>query len=149
MHYLTNYYTKTLKYELINKFYYTKLNKIPKIKKIILNFNCNSDEFKPISTSLLALELLVYQKGFLNTAKKTNLFLKIRKGSPVGCKVTLRKTLLLQFLAKNCMEIFPKMKEFEGLSLKKKPSHNNFSYLIKNIFGSSNLENHYYLFHFL
>ena len=151
MTYLTDYYNKTLKYELINKFYYTKINNLPKLKKIILTFNCKTDEIKKISTSLLALELLIFQKAIITTTPKTNLFVKIRKGSPIGCKVTLQKNLLLQFLTKNCMEIFPKTKNFTGLTFKTKSKKNNnsFSYLIQNLFGSSNLEDHYYLFNHL
>lgn len=149
MQYLTDYYNTTLKYELINKFTYSRFNKLPKLKKIILNFNCKTDEIKTISASLLALELLVSQKGVLTTSKKTNLFLKLRKGSPVGCIIVLRKKLVIQFIVKTCMEIFPKTKNFSGLILKKKTNQNqktDLSYLIKNIFSSSNLEDHYYIF---
>lgn len=148
MHYLNNYYNKTLKYELINKFHYFKLNKLPKIKKIILNFNCKTSEIKIISTSLLALELLTYQKGLVTKANKTNIFVKIRKGNPIGCKVRLKKKLLFFFLAKNCLEIFPKLKNFNGFNFKQniKKNKNSFSYQIKNLFNSSNLKDHFYLF---
>ena len=145
MHYLENYYNKALKYELINKFQYSKLNKLPKIKKIILSFNCQTNEIKAISASLLALELLIYQKGFLTKTNKTKLFIKIRKGSPAGCKLTLNKKLLLQFLTKNYLKIFPNIKNFDGLIFKQ--NKNNFSYQIKNLFNSSDLENHYHLFY--
>jgi large subunit ribosomal protein L5 len=145
MHYLSYYYNKTLKYELINKFHYHKLTKLPKIKKIILNFNYKTDEIKSISASLLALELLAFQKGVFNTTNKTNLFIKMRKGSPIGCRVTLRKKLLLQFLVKIYMEVFPKIKNFDGLVIKKK-NNKHLSFLIQNVFKSSNLEDHYYLF---
>lgn len=144
MHYLKNYYNKTLKYELINKFYYSKLNKLPKIKKIILSFNCRTNEIKSISSSLLALEMLSFQKGVLTKAKKTNLSIRIRKGSPIGCKLNLTKKSFLQFLTKSSLEIFPNTKNFKELPIKQNKS--SFSYKLKNLFNSSNLEDHYSLF---
>jgi large subunit ribosomal protein L5 len=52
---------------------------------------------KGLATSLLAIELITGQKGILTTTKHSNIFLKIRKGNPAGCKVTLRKENMFSF----------------------------------------------------
>jgi large subunit ribosomal protein L5 len=87
-----SFYLKTLKYELCNKFAYKNINEVPKLKKIILNFGCKTADLKHLSASLLALELITSQKGRITTTKSPNLLLKIKKGNPSGCKVTLKKT---------------------------------------------------------
>ena len=94
MHFLDYFYTKTLKFDLINKFYYKELKNLPKLKKIVLNFNCRTTNLKTLATHLLALELITNQKSNLTISKRPNLLLKIRKGNPVGCKVILKKILM-------------------------------------------------------
>ncbi len=146
MHYLNYFYTKTLKFDLINKFHYTDLKKLPKLKEIILNFNCKTTELKQLATNLLALELITNQKGIVTMSKRPNLFLKIKKGSPAGCKVTLKKTSILTFYSKSFTEIFPKIKNFDGLIISQKVEKTAFSFLIKETLNFSELTEHYYLF---
>jgi large subunit ribosomal protein L5 len=143
---LINYQLKTLKHELVNKFNYTNTKKIPKLKKIILNFNCNSTDIKNLSASLLALKLISYQKGVLIYSKKANITLKIRKGNPIGCSVILRKKNMFQFIYKIQTEILPKLKNFEGFDNNKKISSKSFYYNLKDLFAFNGLDRNYYLF---
>lgn len=85
------YYTNIIRYDLINKFYYNNHKQIPKVIKIVLNFNCNSVNIKRLISSMVALELITNQKSVILTSKKANISLKLRKGNPIGCKVTLKK----------------------------------------------------------
>lgn len=146
MNFLEHFYLKTLKSDLNNKFLYKNTKELPKLKKIILNFGCKPNNLKQLSASLLALELITHQKSKITKTKYSNIFLKIRKGNPTGCKVTLRKNKLFNFLAKILIEIFPKEKNFNGFTLSKKIKKNVFSYNIHNTFSFGQLENHYYLF---
>lgn len=146
MHFLNHFQSNTLKHDLINKFNYKNINDLPKLKKIILNFGCKTNDIKQLSTALLALELITNQKGTLTTSKKSNILLKIRKGNPVGCKVTLRKKLILQFIEKTLLDIFPKLKNFNGLTVSRQIKKNSFSYELQNILSFNELEKHYYLF---
>ena len=77
-----NYYNNVIKYDLINKFYYTNHKQIPQIINIILNFNCKNLNVKNLVSSLVALELITMKKGIVLTSKKSNIVLKIRKGNP-------------------------------------------------------------------
>ena len=144
MHFLQNFYSKTLKYDLINKFIYKNTSKIPKIQKIILNFGSKTVDFKKLTSSLLVLEWITSQKGILTKTKKSNILLKIRKGNPVGCKVTLRKYNLYNFFARIIIEILPKIKSIKKLEITQKLKKNSFSYELHNIFTFSELENYYY-----
>jgi large subunit ribosomal protein L5 len=146
MQFLDNYRFKTLKYELINKFTYTSTKKIPKLQKIILNFGCNNTNIKSLSSSLLTLEIVTQQKGILNYSKKANITLKIRKGNPVGCSVTLRKKQMFQFLHKIQIEVLPRLKNFEGFDFKNKYPLNTFFFSLTDIFTFNGLDNNYYLF---
>lgn len=146
MHSLQYFYKKTLKFDLINKFYYTDLKKLPKLKKIILNFSCKTTELKYLATNLLALELITSQKGILTVSKRPNLLLKIRKGNPAGCKLTLKKTSVLHFISKSLNEVFSKIKNFNGISISQKAEKTVLSFTLKDTLNFSELTEHYYLF---
>src|SRR6476660_5949384 len=110
---IKNYYNQVLKYDFLNKFNYKNINQIPRIEKIILNFNCKNFDIKKIATAILALELITTQKSVITKSKKVSINLKIRKGHPVGCKVILKKDKLESFLLKLLNKIFPELKNFK------------------------------------
>lgn len=146
MHFLIYFYTKTLKFDLINKFHYTNLKKLPNLKQIILNFSCKTPELKTLATHLIALELISNKKGVITISKHPNLLLKIRKGNPSGCKITLRKTSMINFLARSLNNTFPKIKNFNGIVVNQKVEKGTFSFSIKDTLTFSELTEHYYLF---
>lgn len=146
MHFLEHFYFKTLKYDLINKFVYHNTNNLPKLKKIILNFGSKTADIKELASSLLAFELIANQKGVLTTTNKSNILLKIRKGNPTGCKLTLQKYNLFNLFRKTIIEVFPKLKNFNGFTQNQRIKKNVFSYEIHDTFSFSELEGHYYLF---
>lgn len=149
MHFLTYFCKKNLSYELINKFTYLNTKELPKIKKIILNFGCKTTDIKRLSASLLALELITCQKGKLTTTKYPNVILKLRKGNPVGCKVEIRNQKMYYFLEKVLGEVFPKIKNFNGLIFNKKLKKNVISYRLTDNFVFKTIEENYYLFNTL
>lgn len=144
MQFLQQYYYNILKYDLINKFNYTNLKEIPKLKEIILNFGCKSFELKILITSLLALQLITKKKGKLTTSKKSNILLKIRKGNPVGCKIILKKEFMYKFFTKFILKILPRLKT--EISTKKLKNIKVLTYHIKNILIFKELEKNYNIF---
>jgi large subunit ribosomal protein L5 len=146
MHFLENFYFKTLKYDLMNKFVYNSTNRLPKLKKIILNFGSKTADIKQLSSGLLAFELIANQKGILTKTRKSKVLLKIRKGNPTGCKLTLQKYNLFNLFRKIIIEVFPKLKNFNGFTQSQKIKKSAFSYELYDTFSFSELENHYYLF---
>lgn len=131
---------------MVNKFLCKNTKKLPKLKKIILNFGGKTTDVKHIAIYLTALTLITNQKGILTTTKQPNMLLKIKKGNPVGCKITLRKKKLLNFYSQMLIEVFPKLKNFDGFKLTKKNNINFFSYKLNDIFIFNKLKNHYHLF---
>ena len=128
MNYIENYFNNVVKYDLVNKFYYTELDKIPIICEIAVVFRFKELNVKQLSTMLLALELITSKKGQFLVARKGNLFLKIRKGSPVGCKVILRKKEMYDQLLKLVNEVFLKIKVLLKINKNKTKNDNIISY---------------------
>lgn len=147
MNYLSYYNKKIIKYDLVNKFLFKKTNDIPSIEKIILSFNLtNKYEIKNLAQSLLAVELISNQKGFITKSSKPNIVLKIKSGSPIGCEVTLNKYKMMNFIHRLTNEILPKNKLFQGLNLKKNNTTTFYSFSILDILSFAELEKNYYLF---
>lgn len=143
---IKNYYEKTVKYDLINKFFYKKIKEIPKLKKINLNFGCSNFDIKSLASTMLALEIITYKQGKLTKLMKSDVLLKIRKGYPVGCSLTLNKNNSYNFFLKLINEVFPKLKEFKGLLINKNQKVTSFSFTIKELVTFNKLETHFYLF---
>ena len=145
MHFLEYYYKSIVKHDLINKFFYKNINELPKLKKIVLNFRTKNTKIKNFSAILLSLELITKKKGILTKIKKPNLFLKIQKGKPVGCKIILKKTLMYNFLEKILIEITPNINNFFLF----KKEHKNYTIFSFNLnykqLVFSELKEHYHL----
>lgn len=148
MQFIKYFHNKKLKYDLINKFIYNNINKIPELKKIVLNIGCKKTEIKKLSANFLALRLITTNnhKGTLTTAKKPNILLKIKKGDPVGCKLILQKTTMFNFFSKILVESFSSsIKEFEELNFTNKKLKNTLSYELNDILKLPELEKNYNL----
>lgn len=146
MNFIKHFYNKNMKYDLLNKFYYINTKKLPKIKKIVITLNCKTTKMASLAFSSLALELVTSQKSQFIISKKANLLLKIRKGNPIGCKVTLKKNKMFKFLENTCCNIIPQLKVLNKMSIESKINKNYFKYNIANLFIFNELEKNYYLF---
>lgn len=143
-YFLEKFYFKTVKYKLINKFVYKKLKKLLIFKKIALNFGSKTSNIKKLFSSLLALELIANQRGILTTS--SNVLLKMRKKSPVGCKLSVKKNNLFKFFANTIFQILVLLKKVSNLSLIHSIKKNTVSFKIYNIFNFFELEKHYFFF---
>jgi large subunit ribosomal protein L5 len=142
------HYNNIIKHDFLLKYSYKYLYNIPKLKKVILNFGT-----KDISslTSLLKiiniLELISLNTVVMSCSKTSNILLKFREGTVVGCKVTLRKNLMHLFLFKLILLILPKFRQFDGLSSAETKNYSkSFSFIIQNVSIFSNLDNQYGFF---
>ena len=146
MNLLENYYKKVIKYDLINKFFYSHLRDVPKLKKIILTFGCKSFAIKNVAASLIALELITTKQGTITKAKRANVVLKIRKGYPVGCMIVLTRTKMYQFFFKLLTQVFPNLKNFKSISVSKNLKNKSFSLTLMDLINFKELESQFYLF---
>jgi len=106
---LKNHYQNVIIYDLITKLNFKNIFEIPKINKICLNigFKNSNIEKKKLTTIIVLLKLITNQQPVVTKSKKNNILLKIKKGSIIGCKVTLRKNNLYLFLEKFLIFILP------------------------------------------
>jgi large subunit ribosomal protein L5 len=146
MHFLENFYLKTLQYELANKYFLKNTKEIPKFKKIVLNFSYwgRQSGVKILASSMLALELTTDQRGRLTKTCMTHISIKLKKGVPVGCKLILQKNNNFEFLARIIQEALPSGKVFTLF----KPNRvkNAFSFKISEVYSFSELEQRYHFF---
>lgn len=143
---MQTYYIRVIVPDLINKFGCRTLTKIPRIKKIILNFGNPRMDLKDLTSALLALELITGQRGNVSVSSKANLMLKIRRGSPVGCKIILTGDSMYNFIFKLVYEVFPRLKEFNSLRVSQKLTKKSFSFSFKDLTSFKELSKQFYFF---
>ena len=139
---LQNHYKNITIYTLITKLNFKNIFKIPKITKICLNVGfpeANINKKKLINIILL-LKLITNQKPLLTKSKKNNIFLKIKKDSIIGCKITLRKKNIFNFLEKTLFFIVPKLIKIDLTN------KNIFNFKIKNILSFFELKTEFLKF---
>ena len=139
MKFLHNYNENIVNYDLLNKFAYNSINKLPKLKFININLSLKKNDIKLLISYLASLKIITQQNGIIIPAKKSNIIFKIRKGTPIGCKITLRKTKMFLFYLKLLNKSFLPIN-------KNKINENSISFQIKNIFLFKELELNYQFF---
>jgi len=143
MFFFKNYYDNIINYDLLIKFNYKSLIKLPSLKKVVLTISSN--KITQLLSSSLLLELITNSKSVLVISKKPNVVLKIQSGVPVGCKVTLRKNKMFYFLSG--LLIFSKPKETHvNKSYLHKKTKNSYSFTLNNIFIFPVAESNYNFF---
>lgn len=112
---------------------YTNIHSVPKIKKVVINIGLGNavKEPKYISHALSDLSLISGQKPIITNAKKSIATFKLREGMPIGCKVTLRRQRMYEFLERLVWIALPRVKEFQGFSSKSFDKSGNFSFGLK------------------
>lgn len=93
---------------------------VPRVQKVVINVGIGkaAEDIKPLEIALKELGKITGQRALITRAKKDISNFKIRKGSPVGCKVTLRKARMYEFLDRLINVALPSMKDFRGISTK-------------------------------
>ena len=126
-------YLNEVRPHLIKKFDLESVMAAPKIEKITLNIGLGNakNDSKALKAALDELMLITGQKPIITKAKKDVSNFKIRKGFPVGCKVTLRKNYMYEFLERLCAVALPRTRDFRGLSNKSFDGKGNYSFGIK------------------
>ncbi len=115
---LEDRFHKEITPRLKERFNYTNIWQVPRLKKIVINMGLGegAHDNKVIEDALNELGMISGQRPVITKAKKAIANFKIRKGSAVGCKVTLRKDKMYEFLDRLISVTIPRMKDFRGLS---------------------------------
>ena len=92
------YYRNILSYDLLNKFGFNKAIDLPEVTNVILTFNFKTYNYDLLIRGLIILEFITGNCSQIIKSKDSNASLKLKKGSPIGCKANLKKKKALKFL---------------------------------------------------
>ena len=111
-------YRKEIIPAMMTKLNYKNSFQVPHLDKIVINVGLGeaTQDIKFLEAAQNELAMITGQKPVTTKAKKAIANFKIRKGSPVGCKVTLRKTRMYEFLDRLISVSIPRIRDFRGLS---------------------------------
>lgn len=129
MSFFRNYYQTEILKKLMSEFNYSSVMQVPKIDKITLNIGVGlaSVDKKHLDSAISDLTKISGQKPLLTKARKSVSSFKIRKGYPIGCKVTLRGKKKWDFLERLIVIAIPRIRDFRGLSEKSFDGRGNYS----------------------
>ncbi|BBC72505.1 50S ribosomal protein L5 [Altererythrobacter sp. B11] len=126
-------YDETIVKAMIEKFGYENRFAVPKLEKITLNMGVGeaSQDKKKVQTAAEEMELIAGQKPVITKAKKSIAQFKLREGMPIGCKVTLRRERMYEFLDRLVTIAMPRIRDFRGLNPRSFDGHGNYAMGLK------------------
>jgi len=115
------------------KFGYKNRFEVPKIEKITLNMGVGeaSQDKKKVQTAATEMEAIAGQKAVITKARKSIAQFKLREGMPIGCKVTLRRERMYEFLDRLITIAMPRIRDFRGLNPKSFDGRGNYAMGLK------------------
>jgi large subunit ribosomal protein L5 len=110
-------YVDEVRAKLQSEFGYKNPMQVPKLEKIVINMGVGeaAGDQKKLDAAVSELALISGQKPVKTVAKKAIAAFKIREGLPIGCKVTLRRARMYEFLDRLVTIALPRVRDFRGL----------------------------------
>lgn len=126
-------YNKEVIPALKEKFGVKNVMALPRIEKIVINMGVGAakEDIKTLEQAAEDLATITGQKASLRRAKKAISNFKLREGLPVGCKVTLRRVRMYEFLERFIMMVLPRIRDFNGISKKSFDRDGNYTLGLK------------------
>ena len=126
-------YLDEVRAKLQTEFGYTNPMQVPKLEKIVINMGVGeaAADQKKLDAAVSELMLIAGQKPVKTVAKKAIAGFKIRKGLPIGTKVTLRKAKMYEFLDRLVTIALPRVRDFRGITGKGFDGKGNFAMGLK------------------
>ena len=130
---LKQVYKDTVVKKLTEQFSYTSVMQVPRIDKITLNMGVGEAvaDKKVMEHAVADMEKIAGQKAIVTKAKKSVAAFKIRDNYPVGCKVTLRRERMYEFLDRLVTVAIPRIRDFRGIPGKSFDGRGNYNMGIK------------------
>lgn len=130
---LKELYEKEIIPKMMKKYKYKNVMEVPKLTKIVINIGLTEakDNPKIIEEGVKELSLITGQKPRITRVKKSIASFKIRKGMPIGCKVTLRKVMMYDFLNRLINVALPRVRDFRGVPRNSFDDNGNYNLGIK------------------
>ncbi|MFQ5535360.1 MAG: 50S ribosomal protein L5 [Sphingomonadales bacterium] len=130
---LREHYENVLRDKLFTDLKLGNRNEVPRLEKIVINIGVGEgvQDSKKVKAAAEELALIAGQKPVVTKAKKSIAGFKLREGMPVGCKVTLRRRRMYEFLDRLITIALPRVRDFRGVSGKSFDGNGNFALGLK------------------
>jgi large subunit ribosomal protein L5 len=130
---LQNRYLNEVIHSLTKRFSYKNIMEVPKLTTISINMGVGDAKLNPkaLESAVDELTMISGQKPVVTLSKKDISNFKVRKGFPVGCKVTMRGKRMYEFLERLIAVALPRTRDFRGLSFKSFDRRGNFNFGVK------------------
>ncbi len=126
-------YVDKIRGQMTEQFGYKNLMQVPKIEKIVINMGVGdaTQDKKLVDAAAAEMALIAGQKPVITKAKKSVAVFKLREGMPIGCKVTLRRERMYEFLDRLVTIALPRVRDFRGLNPKSFDGRGNYAMGLK------------------
>ncbi len=130
---LREYYDSVIRKELQDKFGYTNPMMVPKLSKIVLNMGLGEAvaDQKKVQGAAKEMAMIAGQRPVVTKARLSIATYKLREGMAIGCKVTLRKDRMYEFLDRLVNIALPRVRDFRGIRGKCFDGRGNFAFGLK------------------
>jgi large subunit ribosomal protein L5 len=126
-------YRKDVVPALVKRFQYKSVMQVPRLEKIAINIGVGqaTQDQKLLDVAVRELELITGQKVAITKSKKAISNFKLRENLPIGCRVTLRRAHMYEFLDRFISVALPRVRDFRGVSDKSFDGHGNYTFGVK------------------
>lgn len=126
---LRDRYLREIRPQLMDEFGYKSPMAVPRLAKVTLNMGVGEavGDRKIMDNAVADLTLIAGQRPMVTAARKSEAGFKIREGFPIGCKVTLRRMRMYEFVERLIGIAIPRMRDFRGLNPRSFDGRGNFS----------------------
>jgi large subunit ribosomal protein L5 len=125
---LSEKYENEVRQQLIDKRHYKNVHEVPRIEKIVVNMGVSALlEKTAVEDAAKDLSLITGRKAVINKSRKSIANFKLREGQSIGCRVTLRRAAMYEFLDRLVSAALPRIRDFRGTSNKSFDGRGNYS----------------------
>ncbi|MBV8508778.1 MAG: 50S ribosomal protein L5 [Xanthobacteraceae bacterium] len=126
---LKDQYDRVVKSKLTEQFGYANVMEVPTLDKVVVNMGIGEavNDRKKVENAAADLALITGQRPVITSARKSIATYKLREGQPIGCKVTLRKARMYEFLDRLITIALPRVRDFRGLNPKSFDGRGNYT----------------------
>jgi large subunit ribosomal protein L5 len=130
---LKTQFDEVIRGKLVEEFGYTNAMQVPRLAKVVLNMGIGEgvNDRKKVEAAAADLALIAGQKSIITNARKSIATFKLRDGQSIGCKVTLRKARMYDFIDRLINIALPRVRDFRGLNPKSFDGRGNYTIGIK------------------
>ena len=122
-------YVESVRAALIEKRQYKNVNQVPRIEKIVVNMGVSASlEKGAVDDAVKDMTMITGRKPVISKSRKSIANFKLREGQAIGCRVTLRRDVMYEFLDRLVATALPRIRDFRGLSPKQFDGNGNYTF---------------------